>query len=141
MSSGKGKDNPAAAAPSNEADGLLTSDDIFGEMLDVTDEPRRPQVPRAAPAPAPAPAPAEAARKVPIKVKVSEPKRPEKGPLMSDTPRAKEALPEDVAALLDAFSEPAEAATRAAPPARPPQTDSARASDAGALLDSLVEDP
>jgi len=117
MSSGKGKDNPAAAAPSKEADGLLTSDDIFGEMLDAADEPRRPQVPRATPAPSPA----EAARKGPIKVKVSEPKQPEKSPFMSDTPRAAEALPEDVAALLDAFSEPGEAATRAAPPVPPPQ--------------------
>jgi hypothetical protein len=117
MSSGKGKDNPAAAAPSDDTDGLLTSDDIFGDMLDTAD---RATPPRAAP-PQAAPLPAEPARKGPIKVKVSEPRIPENGPLNSGTPPAPEALPEDVAALLDAFSEPGEAATRAAArPAGPP---------------------
>src|SRR6266571_2871172 len=110
MSSGKGKDNPAATAPSSETDGLLTSDDIFGDMLDT--------VGKAGPPP---PKRAEPARKGPIKVKVSEPRVPDKGPLSSGAPHAGEALPEDVAALLDAFSEPGEAATRAAPLGRPPQ--------------------
>jgi len=83
-------------------------------MLDAVEQPK------AAAAPSrPAPAPTEP-RKGPIKVKVSEPALPAKGPLQG-APHAPEALPEDVAALLDAFSEPGEAATRAASvPAAPP---------------------
>jgi len=115
MSSGKGKDNPAVTAQSTESDGLLTSDDIFGDLLDGGDKARAPQ-----------PRPAEAARKGPIKVKVSEPRAPEKSPFQQEGPGEAEALPEDVAALLDAFSEPGEAATRSGtPPA----------------LESLVDEP
>jgi serine/threonine protein kinase len=109
MSSPKGKDNPAASVPSKESEGLLTSEDIFGDMLDAADK-AAPAKPRPA-----APAAPEAARKGPIKVKVSEPRTPERSPFEqgADAPSAGEALPEDVAALLDAFSEPGEAATRA----------------------------
>jgi len=115
MSSGKGKDNPAVTAQSTESDGLLTSDDIFGDLLDGGDKARAPQ-----------PRQAEAARKGPIKVKVSEPRAPEKSPFQQEGPGEAEALPEDVAALLDAFSEPGEAATRSGtPPA----------------LESLVDEP
>ena len=105
MSSGKGKDNPAVTTPPEPADGLLTSEDLFGDMLDGADQPA-PKAPR------PAPASADAGRKGPIKVKVSEPRSPDKGPFKRDTPAAAEALSADVAALLDAFSEPGEAATR-----------------------------
>jgi len=119
MSSGKGKDNPAVTAPSTESDGLLTSDDIFGDLLDGGDKASSPKPVGAAPAP-------EAARKGPIKVKVSEPRPPEKSPFQEEAAGSAEALPEDVAALLDAFSEPGEAATRSGtPPA----------------LDALVEEP
>ena len=119
MSSGKGKDNPAVTAPSTEPDGLLTSDDIFGDLLDGGEKAKPPKPVAAAPA-------AEAARKGPIKVKVSEPRPAEKTPFHQDTPGGGEALPQDVAALLDAFSEPGEAATRSGtPPA----------------LDALVEEP
>ena len=135
MSSGKGKDNPAATAPSSETDGLLTSDDIFGDMLDTMGKAGPPPPKRTAPAPA------EPARKGPIKVKVSEPRVPDKGPLSSGAPHTGEALPEDVAALLDAFSEPGEAATRAAPLGRPPQPAPARTADPTGPLESLVEEP
>ena len=135
MSSGKGKDNPAATAPSSEADGLLTSDDIFGDMLDRADKASPVQPKRAAEVPA------EPARKGPIKVKVSEPRVRDKGPLSSETPHAGEALPDDVAALLDAFSEPAEAAMRAEPVARGPHPAPSRAADPTGLLESLVEEP
>jgi len=133
MSSGKGKDNPAAAAPPKEKEDLLTSEDIFGDMLDAAEKsPAEPR--RAAP-----PGPPERGRKGPIKVKVSEPRLPDRGPLKTGTPPAAEALPEDVAALLDAFSEPGEAATRA-DPAGPPQARTLiRPADASALLESLVE--
>src|SRR5687768_4827373 len=117
MSSGKGKDNPAVTAPSGEGDGLLTSEDIFGEMLDAGPKAKAPPA-------RPAPPPPDAARKGPIKVKVSEPRVPDRGPFQTGAPGAAEALPEDVAALLDAFSEPGEAATRG--------------SD---LLESLVDEP
>jgi serine/threonine protein kinase len=135
MSSGKGKDNPAATAPSSETDGLLTSDDIFGDMLDPADKAPPPQPKRAAEVPA------EPARKGPIKVRVSEPRVRDKGPLTSETPHAGEALPEDVAALLDAFSGPAEAATRAEPVARGPHPAPSRPADPTGLLESLVEEP
>src|SRR6476660_4902406 len=109
MVSNKGKDNPAMSAPSEEPEGLLTSEDIFGDMLDAADK-AAPAKPRTAAAPAP-----DAGRKGPIKVKVSEPRAPERSPFTqgAGAPPATEALPEDVAALLDAFSEPGEAATRA----------------------------
>jgi serine/threonine protein kinase len=119
MSSGKGKDNPAVTTPPEPADRLLTSDDIFGDMLDGGDQ--------AAPsAPRPAPASADAGRKGPIKVKVSEqPREPDKGPFRKDTPAAAEALSADVAALLDAFAGPGEAATRG---------------DASAPIESLIDE-
>jgi serine/threonine protein kinase len=109
---------PEAGAP----DDLLTSDDLFGEMLDSPPPPKP-----AAPPPTTQPAPA---RRNAIKVQVSEPGAAKKVPSPLAGTGATEALPEDVAALLDAFSEPGEAATRAealdtkpAPvetPARPP---------------------
>ena len=117
-------------------DKLLTSEDLFGDMLDA----------KPAPAPKPPPAPAPAGRRSgPIKVQVSEPstatpaptpmpttpapaKTPSgritlpKGPLPKSPlggPPAED-LPDDVAALLDAFSAPGEAAAAAPPEPEPP---------------------
>jgi len=122
-------------------DKLLTSEDLFGDMLDE----------KPAPAPKPPPAPAPAGRRSgPIKVQVSEPATgtpaptptPTSTPAPAKTPSGRitlpkgplpksplggapaEELPDDVAALLDAFSAPAEAAAAAAkpePPAAPPK--------------------
>jgi serine/threonine protein kinase len=93
------------AAPPKEQDGsaapdLLTSEDLFGDMVDA------PPAPAARPS-----APAPASRKGPIKVQVSEPGARKNTPL-SSPPGPGEKLPDDVAALLDAFSEPAESALR-----------------------------
>jgi len=96
-----------AATPPNEGDesaapDLVTSKDLFGDLVDAP--------------PAPAPARAEPRgpapnRKGPIKVQVSEPGAARnRSPLAS--PARGEKLPDDVAALLDAFSEPAESALR-----------------------------
>jgi serine/threonine protein kinase len=110
MSSGGHKD------PKDD-DKLLTSEDLFGDILD--------QKPAAPPAP---PSPASPARRSgPIKVQVSDPaaatdappakSAPAKTPPMKSPlggPPAEE-LPDDVAALLDAFSRPGEAAEAEAP--------------------------
>lgn len=99
MSAGKRKDDPP---PSND-DGLLTSEDLFADLVDQ-------------PA-APAAASPEEPRRGPIKVQVSEPgavKKPE-----GKVPA--EALADDFAALLDVFApaEPAAAKPAAAKPAPP----------------------
>jgi serine/threonine protein kinase len=96
-------DNSAAPPPKDEdgsaAPDLLTSEDLFGDMVDAPPPSSRSE---AAPN-----------RKGPIKVQVSEPGAPRKNsPLASPANRVGEKLPDDVAALLDAFSEPAEAALR-----------------------------
>jgi serine/threonine protein kinase len=114
MSSGGHKD------PKDD-DKLLTSEDLFGDMLD--------QKPAAPPAP-PSPASPER-RSGPIKVQVSDPaaateapppkSAPAKTPPMKSPlggPPAEE-LPDDVAALLDAFSRPGETAEPEAPVAEP----------------------
>jgi serine/threonine protein kinase len=90
------KDQDESAAPN-----LLTSEDLFGDMVDA------PPAPSARPAAA-----LPASRKGPIKVQVSEPGAPRKDSPLSSPAAPGEKLPEDVAALLDAFSEPAEAALR-----------------------------
>jgi serine/threonine protein kinase len=94
-----------AAPPKNQdesaAPNLLTSEDLFGDMVDG------PPAPGARPAAAP-----PTSRKGPIKVQVSEPGAPRKDSPLSSPAAPGEKLPEDVAALLDAFSEPAEAALR-----------------------------
>jgi serine/threonine protein kinase len=119
MSSGDRKDGPG--------DDLLTSEDLFGDMLDPSQDP-----------PAPAPAAPRAVmppRKGPIKVQVSEPGTAHKSIASGDGGVAGEELPDDIAALLDAFSEPGEAATReqapepprpVAPPPPPPPRPAAR---------------
>src|SRR5262245_65069217 len=84
MSSGR---YPEEADP----EGLYTSEDLFGDMVDATSE--------APPEPA-------AARPSPIRVQISEPGPPrdDEG-LVSDKP---EMMPEDVAILLEAFADPLE---------------------------------
>jgi serine/threonine protein kinase len=95
----KGNHSPDPAASADRPARLLTSEDIFGDMLDPAEASSKP--PGAAVKPG--------ARKRPIKVQVSEPGAQRKegpaSPLASG-----EELPDDVAALLDAFAEPAEPA-------------------------------
>jgi serine/threonine protein kinase len=107
-------------------DKLLTSEDLFGDMLDEKPAATKP----------PEPTPPAARRSGPIKVQVSEPAEAARAeaakPAPTKTPSGRitlpkgplprsplggapaEELPDDVAALLDAFSGPGEAA--AAPP-------------------------
>src|SRR5437867_10442884 len=94
---------------SKDDDKLLTSEDLFGDMLDEN--------PVAAPKAPPASAPA-ARRSGPIKVQVSEPTPLPKGPAVKSPlgGAPAEELPDDVAALLDAFSAPGEAAASAPQP-------------------------
>jgi len=92
---------PNVEDPSASPNKLLTSEDLFGDMVDA------PPDPAARP-----PAAAPANRKGPIKVQVSEPGAPRKDAPLASPPTPGEKLPEDVAALLDAFSEPAESALR-----------------------------
>lgn len=81
-------------------DKLLTSEDLFGDLVDeVGGRGTRPL----------------ADRRGPIKVKVAE--TTDKTPGQRPQPSPAQPLPEDMAALLEAFSGPAEAATRAEPPA------------------------
>ncbi|HET6900109.1 MAG TPA: protein kinase [Vicinamibacteria bacterium] len=92
---------PKAEDSSASSNKLLTSEDLFGDMVDAPPEPvTRP------------PAASPANRKGPIKVQVSEPGAPRKDAPLASPPTPGEKLPEDVAALLDAFSEPAESALR-----------------------------
>jgi serine/threonine protein kinase len=92
----------------DEADpeGLYTSEDLFGDIVDAPleePEPRRPAV----------------ARKSPIRVQVNEPVRPgEEEPVAAvESP----VLPEDVAELLDAFADPAQARAPAPSAAADPE--------------------
>jgi serine/threonine protein kinase len=89
MGPGRPKSTPfSTPREAPEEEGQLTSEEIFGDLVDqnLDGEPRR------------------EVRKGPIRVKVREP-----GP---DNPQAGDVLPADVAALLDAFSGPGEAASR-----------------------------
>ncbi|HUG54014.1 MAG TPA: protein kinase [Vicinamibacteria bacterium] len=111
-----------SAPPPRDGDGsaegdLYTSEDLFGELVD---EPPPARAPEAGPAPA---------RKGPIKVQVSEPGAPRKQSPLASPATPGEKLPDDVAALLDAFSEPAEAAARQEFAAGP------------APVDELVDEP
>ena len=100
MSSGRRDDipdlPPGSVPEPPEDDGLLTSEDLFGDLVDAVPEPTPPR-------------PSEP-RKAPVRVQVPEPgaaRRPDRAPM------PKEVLPEDMAALLDAFSGPGEAAVLA----------------------------
>src|SRR5262245_49028128 len=87
---------PGSVPGSTDGDDLVTSEDLFGDLVDAVPEP-------------PAPKPAEA-RKAPVRVQVPEPgaaRRPERAPMPKDV------RPEDMAALLDAFSDPSEEAALA----------------------------
>ncbi len=94
------KDKPDPPAPAKEGGSdegpLHTSKDLFGDLVDAPPEPG-PERPAAT-------------RPAPIKVQVSEQAGGHRSPLSSGGPP--DVLPDDVAALLDAFSEPAEAALR-----------------------------
>jgi len=97
---------PPTAGEDSAGKDLLTSEDLFGDLVDSP-----PAAGRTTATAAAGPAPGAAARKGPIKVQVSEPGAARKASPLA-TPRAGEKLPEDVAALLDAFSEPAESLLR-----------------------------
>ena len=124
-----GRDDDRSGSP-NDSD-LLTSEDLFGDMLDETGRDR--------PAPsAPAPAPP---RSAPIKVKLGVPDggalpkaaAPSKGRTpLAGAGKPGDALPDDVAALLDMFGD--DAAPAATPAAAPPR----REAEGG--MDALVED-
>jgi serine/threonine protein kinase len=138
MTSGRDDDRSSPG----ESD-LLTSEDLFGDMLDEADR-SGPAGAKAAPSPAPV-GPARGApiptRSAPIKVKLGVPAPgaapvPARtgGPLSGGTG---DALPDDVAALLDMFGdEPATAAP--APAAKAPEPPPRRAAEGG--MDALVED-
>jgi hypothetical protein len=137
MTSGRDDKTGGPAAPPGEGD-LFTSEDIFGDMLDDAGRDRS-----AGPLPAPR---AASARKSPIKVKVGEAGPARKATPLS-TPGEDGALPDDVAALLDAFSEPRAAAPKPGsetlPPVprdRAPARPSAPPARAPVGMDSMVED-
>ena len=119
---GAGKEVRPRAAPSAPPappeNQLVTSEDLFGDLVDEPAPPRRPPPPKPA-------AVAAGPRKGPIRVQVSEPGA-KKGISPLATPGSEGPLPEDVAALLDAFGgaeEEPPAPVPAAPaprPARPP---------------------
>jgi serine/threonine protein kinase len=105
---------PASAASDSSDESKLTSDDIFGDVLEEVGGERLGAVPPAA----------SEGRRGPIKVQVSEPLipggRPAPRPASASRPAArppvKELRPEDVETLLDAFSGPLEDAPLAEPP-------------------------
>jgi serine/threonine protein kinase len=111
---------------------LLTSEELFGDLVDGPPAARKPGS-GATPATRPGP----------IKVQVGEPGTAHKTSPLASAPAPGEKLPDDVAALLDAFSEPAESLIRqdaeldtlppeAGPAAAPPEGDS--------LLDDLTDE-
>jgi serine/threonine protein kinase len=123
------RNDKTAAPPPKEGDesaapDLLTAEDLFGDMVDAPPAPSRPD--------------AGASRTGPIKVQVSDAAAAahKTSPLSSPAAVGRatgETLPDDVAALLDAFSEPGESALRAEA--------AAEAQAEAAHLDELVEEP
>jgi serine/threonine protein kinase len=81
---------PAAKAPWDQPDQLVTSQDLFGDLVDE------------APAEAPAAAPQEAVR-APIRVRLSEPIADEKGMRLREAPSPPS--PEQIALVLDAIDD------------------------------------
>jgi serine/threonine protein kinase len=136
------KADPAAEAPSRparERPPLLTSADIFGDVLEDLGEQR--------PAASEPPPPSTPARSGPIKVQVGEP-----GGARGELSGTGEGLDEDLKALLDAFDEPhapptppaesfsfAEEETTPAPP--PPEADPVAPDVALAGPEPVVEAP
>src|SRR5688572_18046753 len=126
MTSGRDDKTGGPASPPGEGD-LLTSEDIFGDMLDDAGRDRSAGPPPAARTPA--------ARTAPIKVRVTGAAPGRKATPLS-SPGQSEGLPDDVAALLDVFGE-------AAPEARPapsPPRDPAPAARPARGMDAMVED-
>jgi serine/threonine protein kinase len=93
VSTGPRKDAPPPGpeSDSESSEGLLTSQDLFGDLID-------------APLDADTPRPPASARAAPIRVQVSE--GGEAGP---PKPKEPDVLPEEMAALLDAFSDASQA--------------------------------
>ncbi|HET7291103.1 MAG TPA: serine/threonine-protein kinase, partial [Vicinamibacteria bacterium] len=111
----------APTEPPESADGLFTSEELFGDLVDAPLEPK--------------PDPARAAA-APIRVQVNE--NGEAGP---PKPKAADVRPEDMSALLDAFG-PAEPAPAKPAPISPLDAAAAEESvDAGALLSRLSAQP
>ena len=126
MTSGRDDKTGGPASPPGEGD-LLTSEDIFGDMLDEAGRDRA-----AGPAPA---ARTPAKRSAPIKVRVTGAGAARKATPLS-SPGQSDALPDDVAALLDVFGEtPAEPKPSPAPP-----RETAPATRPSRGMDSMVED-
>jgi len=117
MSSGRRKTAPgsdtAPDAPADGADELLTSEDLFGDLVDQPPSPD-------------AKAGAERSRKDPIRVRL-----PESGQPRQASPAGP--LPEDVAALLDAIPD--------GEPAPAPAHGPAEADEGSTALDQLLEAP
>ncbi len=108
MSTGPGKDVPAPLPENLSADspeGLLTSEDLFGDLVD---EPIRNEAAAVSATPA---------RATPIRVRVSE-----AGESAPPKPKPTHVLPEDMSVLLDAFSD-----SSREPPAPPPKTETSAA--------------
>jgi len=129
MTSGRDDKTGGPAQPPGEGD-LLTSEDIFGDMLDDAGRER-------ASGPAPAPARPPAKRSAPIKVRLAASGPARKATPLS-TPGDGGALPDDVAALLDAFAEPGAPAPEPRTPPAPPRENPAPRAPRG--MDSMVED-
>ncbi len=125
---------PPPDAEASADDGLVTSEDLFGDMVDAP--------PEARPRPRPTPP-----RTQPIRVQVSEPNAASAKQEPKAASPVAEMLPEDMAALLDAFSGPAEAAARAEAEAKaleakapePPAPAPTEQYEVLGLLDELVE--
>src|SRR5262249_24543185 len=123
MSSGRQDDFPdplpggVSGAPEDE--GLVTSEDLFGDLVDAVPEP--PPVPAAE-------------RKPRVRVQVPEPgaaRRPERVAMPRDM------RPEEMAALLDAFSGPSEDAAIADVPPPPLRASRPAADDSDPVEDLL----
>src|SRR5256885_1023669 len=117
---------PPDAGDESAGKDLLTSEELFGDLVD--------SAPAAGRKTAAATAGAVPARKGPIKVQVSEPGAARKSSPLASPRTTGEKLPDDVAALLDAFSEPAESLLRADAEIDtvPPEA---------SALDALMEEP
>jgi len=108
VSTGPGKDVPAPLPENLSADspeGLLTSEDLFGDLVD---EPIRNEAAAVSATPA---------RATPIRVRVSE-----VGDSTPPKPKPTHVLPEDMSVLLDAFSD-----SSREPPAPPPKPETSTA--------------
>jgi serine/threonine protein kinase len=101
---------PHATAKEPASDGLLDSEELFGDILGDLGGEAVDLRPEAAPP----------TRKGPIKVQVTEPGSGIVGPAKTGAAKGPVTLPPEVEALLDAFSGPAEEASRKEPPAAPP---------------------